>query len=254
MTQIDNETDVLLRQCREAVDRIAERQGWQLLDRAGWAQDVFDLLNSGYGTAPARLAVHIYCRALYKACSGSEGDTRRNQAYAELWHYLYSVARRRYFEIAEDAAQRAAERAYTHFGDCRDPGAFLAFAAHQLLSAARDMRRQGRQAGQPIDDDELAALPDARHSDLDAALLAGELTQRFARLADEFKRKHLRAERQFSALRMKYIDGLDDLTIAKQLGTTIDNVYVLRSRAIEKLREEPEWRALAAEFGILDEG
>jgi DNA-directed RNA polymerase specialized sigma24 family protein len=89
--------------------------------------------------------------------------------------------------------------------------------------------------------------------DLAEPVITDELRQRFEQLTVEFLRKHPRAAQQLSALRLKYIDGLDDVAIGQRLGRSIGSVYVLRSRAAEKLRAEPEWRALAAEFGILPE-
>ncbi len=85
-------------------------------------------------------------------------------------------------------------------------------------------------------------------------MIAGELHARFEHLAQEFLRKHPRAAKQFAALRLKFIDGLDDATIAARFGVSVKSVFVLRARAAEKLRAEPAWLALAAEFGIIPAG
>ena len=84
-------------------------------------------------------------------------------------------------------------------------------------------------------------------------MIAAELRARFEHLSTEFLRKHPRAGQQIAALRLKYIDGLDDAAISQLLGKSIGSIYTLRARAVEKLRAEPEWRALAADFGILPE-
>ena len=84
-----------------------------------------------------------------------------------------------------------------------------------------------------------------------AQMIAAELHARFERLSIEFLRKHPRAGQQLAALRLKYIDDLDEAAIGRLLGKSIGSVYTLRARAVEKLRAEPEWRALAADFGIL---
>src|SRR5690606_18340267 len=81
-------------------------------------------------------------------------------------------------------------------------------------------------------------------------VLDAERRSRFELLAAAFLQKHPRAARQLATLRKKYIDEMDDGAIARELGVPVSSVYVLRSRAIRKLRAEPEWRALAAEFEI----
>jgi RNA polymerase sigma factor (sigma-70 family) len=253
MSRIDDELDALRQECEAETNRLQAWRGWRLLDRAVWAGRAAELA-AGAQVAPRRAVFHVYVRALHAACSGAEGAARQNRGYAELFQYLYDSARRRYPTIAEDAAQRAVERTFTDFGRCRAPGAFLAFAAQQLLLAARALRQQERPYARQIDSyDLIAAQPDQRQADLAASIITAELGSRFEHLTGEFLAKHPRSARQLDALRLKYIDGLDDAAIGRRLGTTVSNIYVLRSRAIEKLREEPAWRALAAEFGILAE-
>src|SRR5262249_656235 len=176
----------------------------------------------------------------------------------ELLRYLWAGARRRYPEIAEDATQRAVERVFALFARCRTTGAFLAFAFQQLMDSARALRRHDQldhQAGVPAwagPRRELAKLPD-RRADMDERVIVAELRARFEELSSQFLRKHPRAGQQLAALRLKYIDGLDEAAIGQLLGKSPGSVYTLRARALEKLRAEPEWRALAVDFGILPE-
>jgi len=246
----------MLKACLAVVDRLAATWGWHLLGREAWARQAADLLRAGAAAEPGRAALLAYSQALHSACSGSEGRQRQNQAYGELFRYLYAGAHRRYPEIAEDATQRASERVFALFARCRTPGAFLAFAFQQLMDSARVVRQQGRLAGMAP---ESAFGPGALHNLPDAApdmatqMIVAELRARFENLSIEFLRKHPRASQQLAALRLKYIDGLDDAAIGRLLGKSIGSVYTLRARAIEKLRAEPEWRALATDFGILPE-
>ena len=144
------------------------------------------------------------------------------------------------------------------FARCRTPGAFLAFALQQLMDSARVVRRQselegsGRALAAVVGSADLDSLPD-RQPDIATQIITAELRARFEHLSIEFLRKHPRAGRQITALRLKYIDGLDEAAISRLLGKSIGSVYTLRARAVEKLRAEPEWRALAADFGILPE-
>ena len=161
-------------------------------------------------------------------------------------------------EIAEDATQRASEHVFALFTRCRTPGAFLAFAFQQLLDSARVVRRQSdmsgiaRAPGSAAGPSDLDSLPD-QAPDMATQMITAELRARFEQLSTEFLHKHPRAGQQIAALRLKYIYGFDDAAISRLLGKSIGSVYTLRARAVEKLRAEPEWRALAADFGILPE-
>jgi RNA polymerase sigma factor (sigma-70 family) len=247
----------LLQACLAVVDKLAAAWGWHLLGRATWARQAAELIRAGRAADPNRAAIFVYSRVLHTACSGIEGRARQDLAYSELFHFLFESARRRYPEIAEDVTQRASEQVFALFERCRMPGAFLAFALQQLMDAARVVRRQSgrdsiRQLSSAVGSSELAHLPD-RQPDMAAQMIKAELRARFEDLSREFLRKHPRAGQQIAALRLKYIDGLDEAAIGRLLGKSSGSVYTLRARAIEKLRAEPEWRALAADFGILPE-
>ncbi len=258
MAQIERDHATLLQACLVVVDQLAATWGWQLLGRAAWARQAADLVQAGAAADPSRAALLVYSQALHTACSGSAGRQRQNHGYGELFRYLFDSARRRYPAIAEDVTQRASERVFALFARCRTPGAFLAFAFQQLLDSARVVRRQS-----DIDSVALTPASGAGPGDLDSLpdwapdmatqMIAAELRARFEHLTIEFLRQHPRAGRQIAALRLKYIDGLDDAAIGQLLGKSIGSVYTLRARAVEKLRADPEWRALAADFGILPE-
>jgi RNA polymerase sigma factor (sigma-70 family) len=258
MAQMERDRATLLQACLAVVDRLAATWGWQLLGRDAWARQAADLVRSGAAVDPDRAAMLVYSRALHSACSGSEGRPRQNLGYGELFRYLYDGARRRYPEIADDVTQRACERVFALFARCRTPGAFIAFAFQQLMDSARVVRRQNDlddSAPAPVSafgPGGLDRLP-ARVPDVVTQLIANELRAHFEQLSIEFQRKHPRAGQQIAALRLKYIDGLDDAAIGRLLGKSVGSIYTLRARAVEKLRAEPEWRALAIDFGILPE-
>jgi len=258
MAQMERDRATLLATCHAAVDRLADTWGWQLLGREAWARQAADVVQAGAAADPRRAAVLVYSQALHSACSGGEGRQRQNQGYGELFHYLFDGARRRYPEIAEDITQRASERVFALFARCRTPGAFLAFAFQQLLDSARVVRRQSEpDVGAPAPNSAVApvdldSLPD-HAPDMATQMITDELRARFDQLSTEFLRKHPRAGQQIAALRLKYIDGLDETAISRLLGKSIGSIYTLRARAVEKLRAEPEWHALAVDFGILPE-
>ena len=256
-TSEDNQ-DAVLRTCQEEVAALVVERGWHLLEPPEWVAETMSQVRIGSIANPRRAAVHVYSHAMHAACSGFEGQERREQAYDELFRFLLAYARKRFPQVYDDVAQQAVEFVIDRFVYCRKPGAFLTFALYQLLAAARTVNRQHdlhlRGADSATLEDRVVAeaLRD-RQPDLSAPFITAELRASFERLAGEFLREHPRAEMQLAALRLKYIDALDDAAISARLGKPTSSVYVLRSRAIEKLRAKPEWRALAVEFGILPE-
>ena len=243
--------DSLERRCAEAVSQLIARYQWRLLARGEFVKLTAAQLGLGLAIDPHRAAIFVYSQAMYQACSGAEGLERQNLGYQELHPYLHAIARRRYADVADEATQIALVQIFSKFETCRRPGTFLAFALQHLMDAARMARRQNNVAtphdvGEKAFDD----LSINRQADLAAEVINTELHERFERVAAEFLQHHPRSSRQIMALRLKYIDGLDEVEISQKLGVTVAGVYILRSRAIAKLRVDPNWRELASEFGI----
>lgn len=260
MSQQESDSAALERRCTEAVRLLMNRYGWQLLDLDVFAERTVHHINTGFASEPTRAAIYTYTQTLYTACSGTEGEVRQNEAYSELFRYLYDIARRRYPDVYEEAAQLAIERTFMMFERCQKPGAFLAFAIQRLMDSARALRRQENTAPQSLDapigndGDTLGEmLTDERQPEPVIRVLTAELRVRFEHLVTSFLQKHPRAVQQIAALRLKYLEDLDDVAISQQLGKSVANVYLLRHRAIEKLREEADWRALGLELGLLPE-
>jgi DNA-directed RNA polymerase specialized sigma24 family protein len=247
--------------CPEVADRLLSRYGWRLLGCEELARRAATHLSAGVATDARRAVIHAYCLALYDACSGREGRERQDLGYTELHRYLYDSARARYADVCDDATQRALEHIFASFDRCRQPGAFLAFALQHLLDAARAVRRHEAWHGPSLStptvengDGELGdLLPDPRQPDPVVTTLDDERRARLERYANDYLRAHPRAKDQLAALWLKYIEGLDDEAIGRRLGKTVNNVYILRSRAVARLQSEPGWRAFASECGIIFE-
>jgi len=243
--------------CREAADGLIVRHGWKLLDPEDLAARSLGLLAANLASTPARAVLHAYTLALYTACAGGEGVSRREQAYVELHRYLYEIARWRYAADADELAQVALEMTFVGFVRCREPGAFLRYAIYQLQDAARALHRE---RGRPVDslDRTLgsergtfgAMLIDASQPDPCETVVRDDLRARFVACAAACERRHPRAGLQLRAVWLKYLGNLDDRSISTQIDKPVNLVHVLRSRGMRLLREQPEFRALAAELGI----
>ncbi len=228
-----------------AVDRLLARYGWALLSREAYIERLGPHLVAGAFRSPSAAAFNLYTLELYRACSGTGGPDLQEQAYAELARYLFDLARRRYGQQGDELADEVLGDIFEHFDQCRKPDAFLAFA-HQRLRDRFRRRRTSRTVSLQDVESQLPGLVDQEWE----WMLAAELRERVARCREQFLLKHKRARLQFEAVWMKYLLGLDDTVIPALLGKEPRQVYVLRARGIVKLRNDPEWKALAADLGI----
>lgn len=251
--------------CRQLAAQLIARNRWRLLaadELAARTAAELRLRPDLDGEQLAeRLMTALYVEALYGACSRAEGDLRWERGYEELTAYLGGVARVKYPDVAEDAAAMALLATIEKFDDCRNPRAFLLFALQRLWTCVRRLRRQDAPRGvsldQPTRDENESPLGERieDHADGPAELTAAvELTAEVKQAAAAFRVAHPRARDQFAALYLKYIDELSDGEIAERLGTTVANVHVLRSRARQRLRDDPAWQQLAAEAGSESSG
>lgn len=242
MAQVIHEADP---QVAQAVDQLLARFKWQLLAReefiaatvAHMAAEVFD--------SPNQAAFNRYTLTMYAACAGQEGRARQELAFTELGRYLADIAQGHFREYDPDLIAEALSEIFLNLAQCRKPGAFLAFAKQRL----RDLvRRRWQNRGLPLEAAN-ALESDERDDGLNQAISA-ELRERVLLCGRQFLARHKGAQLQFLAVWLKYMQQLDDQVIAAQLGKEPRQVYVLRSRGLKKLRNEPGWQALSADFGF----
>ncbi|MBI3942084.1 MAG: sigma-70 family RNA polymerase sigma factor, partial [Chloroflexi bacterium] len=147
----------------------------------------------------------------------------------------------------EDAAQEAIALIYQNLRTCSQPAAFLKFAIYQLLTAFHRIAPQRGGTTEAVSSLEEELLVQDTEKDLVAELQAEapdlehsyEARERAAGLLRWLRGvidANPRARNQILAVTMKYLEGREDAEIAAALGTTAANVYVLRSRGLEKLR------------------
>ena len=254
-------TKELERQCAIVVERIIKEHDWRLLPPAELTRRALEQLRAGAAARPENATIGMDCIAMHAACSGAEGAQRQNQAYGELARYLYSLAGARFADLSQDAredvTQGALERVFKSFERCREPVAFLAFAALHLLDAARSARRQAYRPLESLEqtlgggENALAdRLPDPQPPPIEQ-VLATERRMAIERLIEEIAAAHPRASQQIAILRMTWLDDLEDPTISQRLGISLSSVYAARSRLIKTIQSEPKWRARALDLGLL---
>lgn len=236
----------LEKRCAEIVRRLLTRHDWRLLDYAEFLRRTIDALATQAQADVQFAAFGVYNLALYQACSGSEGDDRRERGFVELFQVVYDRAWHAYPEICDDATQQALAQVIARFATCREPRAFIPFTLQHLMGAARELRRRARPARsleREVGDDDLSlaerlSAPD----DIEAEAVAREERERLHAFLSSYVRNHPRAQKQIDAVRLKFLAGLDDELISRTLGVSVQNVHVLRSRGLRRLRDDPGWR------------
>jgi DNA-directed RNA polymerase specialized sigma24 family protein len=231
----------LLADCSAAISQLSQRYDWKLLARDEWSARALQHLSNGSAPSPIAAVLVSYSYALHHACAGQLGAAVQNQGYADLANYLAAAAIQRYPELPPDIVQRALLRTYEQFAECQSPATLLAFAFQHLRSAARDERAVDAFYFQ-VSPTFLEQIKD--DVDIEYQILHDESTAAIIRLFELLAARHPRAADQLAAVRMKFIDGLDDATIAERLKTTIPNVQVLRARGKKRLLKAPELRRL----------
>jgi DNA-directed RNA polymerase specialized sigma24 family protein len=214
--------------CQAAARRLIADLDWRLLTEAEFAARAAATLAERPEMTPLQACQHVYALTLYAAC---QNDRRQEQAYAELHDYLYRIACRRRPELAEDAAQEAIELIFRQIHTCREPGAFLCFAWYKLLQAIQRLSPRREKREEPLTDDDLSWSP------ADGLLSDDDRVERLWRCIRLIWQKRPRAHDQLRALLWKQFDGLSIAEIAERSHKTPDQVYVLISRALAKLRE-----------------
>jgi DNA-directed RNA polymerase specialized sigma24 family protein len=231
-----SDTD-LEHQCAAIVERLFTVYDWQLLDRQGLITLTRRAALDEESADPWYLAFGCYNSLLYEACTGRQGRERWARAYEELYHMLRHRAQAVYpADVWEDALQSALELICLRLERCREPRAFFQFAWGYVQNAARSLRPQRRRK-QPVHEVSLDRSVGQERWSL-ADTLVGELPLLDGRIA-AVEQLHPRAHRQFAAVKLKFLDGMDDSTIGRLLGVSVKSVHELRAHGLRKLRADP---------------
>jgi DNA-directed RNA polymerase specialized sigma24 family protein len=244
----------LLHRYRVVVDSVLAQYGWQLLAPEELVRQMMELLESGLVAEARPAAMHAYCLSLYSACSGAEGPDRQELGFIDLQRYLYQLSFGEHAALAPDLRWEVINetllRVWRRLDQCRNRGAFLAFAGYELRNAIRPWWAR---AVPKTSLEEISDTPSSRGADDPVGHVLSDELRHLVHLSFESSlRRHPRAKQQLEAVWLKYIGGLDDVTISAYLEKPVANIQVLRSRGLERLRTEPGWQLIAHEFGILD--
>lgn len=181
---------------------------------------------------------------LYQACR--RGDpAEQQQAYQELWRYLYSATNQIMRDqadgaaLAQDCAQQALIRIHQRLIECHEPAAFRSWARRIASNLAIDELRRRRRLG---------ALPDPEQGTAPVGLTVAAPEQSvLATLQTEELRALLlqspMSERSQRVVIGRYLDGTPDEELAERevnlAGKTVlpSHIQVTRAKNIAKLRQ-----------------
>ncbi len=245
---------------RVAARAFLSQSRWRLLSEAELAFRASALLGDDRSSNPGWAVLHVYAEALYGACASLEGPARQEAAYAELFGYLYAASFRFAPELSPDEREEVANQTVAEIfyrlaerhglqppAGVRDPGAFLAVATQQLRNVVRKWRRDVVLPWDEVaGEHELAAGGDLAQEAVDR-----DFRLRVRQCFERCLRRYPRARFQLWVVWMKEIDGLDYQAIGMALSMTVANVRVRHSRGLDRLRDDPEWRNLGREAGLL---
>lgn len=249
-----------------AAQRLAAQFGWRLLAISDWAAAACQIDPAPADDKTARNAcLTVYSQALYEAC---QDKNRQEQAYGELHRYLWPQAYHRDPDLAADALQTTLIKIFEVLqapNPTRGPQAdvvFLRFSQIKLLQAIRDERRRRLIGGRVISLDQ-PVVDNAEQVSTLADLIADEsLSQEERIIADEDRATRQRwlaaafprlarmvveslqklwtnrRKRQITVVVYTYFGQVDDDAIAARLHTTRKNVQPLRSRGLDKIRNQ----------------
>ncbi|WP_423223578.1 hypothetical protein [Candidatus Amarolinea aalborgensis] len=243
---------------RTALRSLVARFRWGLLTESAWIAAARQINpEPGDDRAARRACLTIYSRTLHEAC---QDRGRQDQAYRELFDYLYPQAFARDANIAFEATQDAIGLAYRSFTEqkltkCQQPEAFLCFAQDKLRDAfKRIYQRRKRENGNvsldsPSGDDDQgdgSTLPEPAHQmpgpeppDSEREEWVAAMVYRVAErvlhcLGTLWQQRSLNM--QVRILLLTFMDRAADAQIAAQLHKTTTAIHSLRTRALDKLR------------------
>lgn len=270
--------DGLAEACKKIVPQLLVERGWGLVeDEAAFVAQVLEetqkrlarMLPTSLRHRPLvkvieDATVNRYSHIWHTAC-GANDTTQQQQAFAELYQYLYPIALSRAnhnLDIAEESTQEALIIIFQKLNQVRDPGAFVRYASmivgHKVSRKLRlELRRRDKEISEselPHSDSKAVELEtDQIRNRLDALPSSQQpnyTEDRRFELEEVIKHCLRRSKRQQTVIIKRLLEEKTIKEVAEELGMTPTSVGVLRHRGAKTLRECKKFQALAKEWGI----
>jgi RNA polymerase sigma factor (sigma-70 family) len=259
----------LREQCRRGVRRALAQRGWELVeDEAAFVEEVLAQVQFRIQNSRRPLekiiedaTINRYGYLWHAAC-GDNGTLRQRRAFMELHRYLYSIAlycAKHDLYLAEGSTQEALLSVWQHLDQVQDPGSFARWAG---AIVSNEVKQQFKKLVRKVVEDEsgevrwqpkeilVADLGVYRGVEDAGTAMRGmgnrpELsTNQGPKMTEEMRarievalRRCLPGKRQQAVIIGLFLDQKSFKEVADALGTTPQNVSVLKSRALKRLRE-----------------
>lgn len=200
--------------------------------------------------------INCYNHIWYKACCSSD-SYRQQQAFTELYEYLFPIALYRANHdryIAEESTQEALIIVWKKLNNVRDSGALARYAG-MIVS-----REVGRRLKKTLKRAEITETDLQHTNDLEGITLdtwsnfqAPTYTEQIdIQLTLEQVIKHCikRSKQQREVMIRRFLHKQDTNQIANELGMTRQNVYGLIHKARKNLRKCSKYRELMEMYGL----
>jgi len=237
-----------------------EQRRWQLVSADELVRGVKGLPGDGISRDIRHMLFLIYTRALHRACAGLDGSERQQRGYADLFRYVHDCSWRFAADLSPDERAEVANQAlaeiYYRFAEqsdharytpVRNPDAFLLVALQKLRNVIRKWQRDTLPPWEAATEQQ----PGPTQNEPERYTADRELRRRVRQCFVRSLQQHKRAKLQLWVVWMKQIDDLEYTEISARLDMTVSNARVLHSRGLDQLRNDPEWRALGYEVGLL---
>lgn len=245
----------LRQQCRHGVRQVLAQRGWQLVrDEPAFVEEVVTEVQARLQSSRRPLkkiiedaTVNRYCHLWHAAC-GADGALRQRQAFKELYCYLYPIAlyRAKHDQhIAEESTQEALIKVWQHLDQVRDPGCFARWASRIVLRVVSIIEERHLVEASEVDLPHPSAPETVEEPLTRAANQAGlttsppepESTSEMRTQLTEAIEQCLRSRQQQVVITGLFFDQKGYKELADELRTSVENIYVLKSRALDRLRE-----------------
>jgi len=257
--------------CQRETERLLQQRDWRLVSRVEeFIKQVAGEIGSQVKTAaPAsnfqelvRLTVfRQYSSVLYGACR-ERSSVQQQRAFEEIWAYVYPIVLNRLHhpDRAQECAQRTVVKIWQKLNQCRDARSFLHWVAVAAINEYRDvMRSEFRSSdtaladtnGQPqkwerrfeVESDSAPRDTQSAHVGLEktgASVRAlgprlDDATTR-SRLVQTIQHCLAASLAQQAVILELFLNERGVKETADQLHTTVGNIYVLKARALQTLR------------------
>lgn len=219
-------------------------------------------------TQIARMVKRCYSRLLHTACAIS-GTSAYARAYAELQTYLFSNARHllpEQPEVAQQITQQALVKILEQYAECRDPNTFLGWCKQIVVNLYKEwMRKRSRAIQTPegkqyikreISLEEILEEDENAEPHVTAAMLLATkenvmqqaLREPMLEKLLQTLRRCLEKERRVRVLVELYLHDKSFAQVARELALSAVNVQVIKSRALQLLRNCLELKQLYADW------